>query len=354
MKPITILITGAGAPGAPGIIKSLRAVEERPLTIVGVDMSEDVVGRSLVDRFYQVPPANDYRFIQSIFRIARREKVEVILPLVTRELPLFAMHKRKLERAGIRVSVSSLRALSTANNKYFLMKACAEHGIPTPAFRLVRNFKEFEKAVYAFGYPKQPVCFKPPISNGMRGFRILDARIDRAHLLLNEKPNDVVTTFEDVAPVLQGTHPSPPLLVMEYLPGEEYSVDVLAERGRPLIVVPRRRDKIKMGISFVGTTVEHKAMIQNSKKIVSLFKLNGNIGFQFKCDKIGNPKIIESNPRLQGTIALATAAGVNLVYLAVKVALHEPYHIPKIQWGTKMVRYWEEIYYDQRGQTFTF
>lgn len=353
MKPITILITGVGAPGAPGIIKSLRLVGERSLTIVGVDKSPEAVGRGMVDHFYQVPSAEDRKFISSVLKIAKRERVQVILPLVTRELPLFAAHQKQFADNGIRVSISPARALSVANDKHLLMKACLKNGIPTPTFRLVRSFKEFENTVTEFSYPARPVCFKPPISNGSRCFRVLDPSLNRAKILLNEKPTSVLTTFEDVAPVLEGIDPFPPLLVMEYLSGIEYSVDVLADHGKSLMVIPRRRDAIKMGISFVGTTVNDKAIIKSSKKIVSLLKLHGNIGLQFKCDSGGTPKIIESNPRLQGTVVLATAAGANLVYLAVKMALRESFKAPKVIWGTKMIRYWEELYYDQRGQTFT-
>ena len=39
MENITVLITGASAPGAPGIIKSLRLPDEREIRIIGVDMN---------------------------------------------------------------------------------------------------------------------------------------------------------------------------------------------------------------------------------------------------------------------------------------------------------------------------
>jgi len=54
MKPITVLITGAGAPGAPGIIKSLRLVKERKIKIIGVDMDKNAVGFTVVDKYYLV------------------------------------------------------------------------------------------------------------------------------------------------------------------------------------------------------------------------------------------------------------------------------------------------------------
>ena len=55
MKKSTVLITGAGAPGAPGIIRSLRNNGERPVYIIGVDMDPKASGFSMVDEWYTVP-----------------------------------------------------------------------------------------------------------------------------------------------------------------------------------------------------------------------------------------------------------------------------------------------------------
>jgi carbamoyl-phosphate synthase large subunit len=216
--------------------------------------------------------------------------------------------------------------------------------IPLPEFYLIKSFNQFKKAVLKLGYPARPVCFKPTVSHGSRGFRILDSKINRLDMLLNQKPTGIITTLEEISPILKKAKPFPELLVMEYLPGEEFSVDVLAKDGESLIVIPRSRDYIKMGISFEGTLKRNKGIIDYSKKIVERLKLNGNIGFQFKNNKKGIPILIECNPRIQGTIVINTFAGANLVYLAVKLALGEKIKIPKVKWGTKMIRYWEEIY----------
>ena len=46
---VTVLMTGAGAPGAPGIIRCLRKNGERSIRIVGVDMNrEDLDAENLI------------------------------------------------------------------------------------------------------------------------------------------------------------------------------------------------------------------------------------------------------------------------------------------------------------------
>lgn len=352
MNPVNVLITGAGAPGAPGIIKSLRLVKEREVRIVGVDMNKDAVGFAMADKAHIVPKAADESFISALLAIAKEEGVHVIIPLVTRELEVLSAYKPLFEKEGIAVSVSDAEQLHIANNKFLLMDHCRKNGIPVPDFTLARSAQEFEQAVFGYGYPEKNVCFKPPASNGLRGFRVLTKSISRLDALLKEKPNSVLTSLEEIMPVLQEADPFPELLVMEYLPGDEYSVDVLADHGTPLIAIPRFREEITGGISSVGVVVQDKEIEEYSLRIVSSLKLKGNIGLQFKRDGQGVPKILESNPRVQGTIVLCTAAGANLVYLGVKVALGEHVDLPAVAWGTKMARHWEEMYYRNDGTPF--
>lgn len=340
MKKITVLITGAGAPGAPGIIKSLR--EQKEIEIVGTDVREDAVGSVLVDQFFVIEKADSENYLSSLLKVVEETKADVILPLNTKELVKLSKNQEMFK--DTKISISSPEALEKANNKYLLMKACRENNLPVPEFKLVDNYQDFEKAVLSLGYPEKNVCFKPPVSNGLRGFRILTEKIDRLEILINEKPNNTLTTLEEIKPILSRAEVFPELLVMEYLPGKEYSVDLLVNNGETIVTVPRERQQLKMGISFVGKTVNNQEIIDCSEKIASLLKLNGNIGFQFKEDEEGNPKIIECNPRLQGTVNLCTAAGANLVYLAVKLALKEEIEKPKVKWNVKMIRYWEAIF----------
>lgn len=355
MKEIKVFITGAGAPGAPGIIKSLRKVTERTLSVIGGDASlKNSVGAGLLDKVFQIPFAEAPDFIDRVLEICTGEKVDVVIPLVTRELPVFAKNKDLFNSKGICVSVSDPGPLEIANNKYLLMKFCRENSIPVPDFHLVKSLPEFREAASFLGYPVKKICFKPPVSNGLRGFRIIEDGQDRLHALINEKPNNIYISFDEFVSVCKGGGSFPDLIVMEYLPGEEYSVDVLVNNGKYISAIPRSRDHIKMGISFVGTVVDDREIIDYSKRIVEGLRLNGNIGFQFKRDINGIPKVIESNPRVQGTIVLCTAAGENMVYEAVKACLGEKIEKPDIVWGLKMIRYWEELFLDKNGNKVDF
>src|SRR6056297_1171135 len=92
---LTVLMTGAGAPGAAGIIRSLRATDERSIHIVGVDMDSEAYGFALVDEYATVPAGDADTYIPRMLALANRVDADVILPLTTAEVePLAAARDR--------------------------------------------------------------------------------------------------------------------------------------------------------------------------------------------------------------------------------------------------------------------
>ncbi len=339
-----LLMTGGGAPGAPGILKCLKKSDELDITLC--DANPNATGRFLNDKFFTVPKADEKNFIEVILSESIKRNIEVIVPLVTRELFHFARHKEEFRAKGIAVLVSDQGALETANNKSSLYEFLKKKNIPVPAFRVVKNIDEFKTAVRDLGYPNKKVCFKPSVSNGSRGFRVIDESVDAYTLLFNYKPNSTYIGYDEIVEILS-SQTFPELLVSEYLPGEEYSIDCLADNGKCLIAVPRLRSKMNNGISVEGEFIRNERVIDYSKKIIEAIGLDGNIGIQVKGSNSGELLILEINPRLQGTVVAALGAGVNLPLLAVKKALKmkiEPDEM-KVRWGTKFSRYYEEVFY---------
>jgi carbamoyl-phosphate synthase large subunit len=62
--------------------------------------------------------------------------------------------------------------------------------------------------------------------------------------------------------------------------------------------------------------------------------------------------VIEINPRVAGTIVMGVGAGANLPYLGVKYALGESLPPVDVEWGTRMVRYWQELFRTPEGEPF--
>jgi len=340
MDRINVLITGAGAPGIAGTLYSLKNnYDNRDIKTVGVDIKKEVVGKYLCDKFYQIPKPDEKNFILKLMKICEKEKIDVVLPQVTKELFPLSKNKKEFEKIGSKIAISNYEAIKKANNKYELIKLCKEINIPYTKFYLVDDFKELKKKVFELGYPKKKVCIKPPISSGMRGFRILIPKKSKKDFY-EEKPAGIYSSVEELQEFLGEKFPE--LLITEYLPGKEYSVDCFRNEEK-CIVIPRSRDLIRTGITFNGTIEKNEKIIEYSKKIAEKLDMKFCFGFQFKLDSNRIPKIIESNPRIQGTMIMSTFAGANIIYSAVKEALGEKIPNFKIKWGLKFMRYWGGI-----------
>jgi carbamoyl-phosphate synthase large subunit len=342
MKDITVMFTAAGGLGFPSLVKSLRHVRGRKIRIIGVASENDVPGFNFVDMAYVVPHASRKSFIPDLLKICRKEKVDVLISPAPWEIVKLARNMKKFAEVGTVVSISPVKGLKLSMDKHLLLKHCLGIQVPVPAFHEVINWKDFKRAVHALGYPDKDVCFKPSDSAGSRGFMVLSAKKNRLDLLLKHEGGSVYTTLEEVLPILKTAAKFPGLLVMEFLPKEEYSVDALADNGRALVVIPRVRRKIAMGASIAGETVRHDKIIMYSEKLIASLRLNGVVGLQFLIDSKGNAKLIEINPRPHGALPFSSASGVNLLYLAIKLALNEEIKVPGVRWGTKVYRYFSE------------
>ncbi len=337
-------MTGAGAPGAAGIIKCLTQMQNVHLVVCDAD--DQALGKYLYGNFYQIPKANDPEFIPSLRSICLKENIQVIMPLVTRELFPLSAHKDEFRTIGVHVLVSDELVLNIANDKGRLYQHLEQFNIKVPKYKLIQRLDELESALDYLDYPNKKVCFKPTVSNGSRGFRILDPAIDEYHLLFNEKPNSTYMSVAKLKELIQ-QYKFPELLISEYLPGLEFSVDCLANNGEPIVIVPRSRIKMKEGISTEGEFIYNKEIISYCTDIIKSLHLHGNIGIQVKQSEEGDYKILEINPRVQGTIVAGLGAGINLPALAVKQALQLPIEEHELQviWNTRFIRYWNEVFF---------
>ncbi|TVY12025.1 ATP-grasp domain-containing protein [Paenibacillus cremeus] len=351
---LRILLTGAGSPAASGFIRSLRLSQDLEFTVIGMDCNSDAVGFHMTDKHVVGPRASDAAFIPFVLNICAKEKVDLIFSLVTDELIKLSEAKEELLRAGTRILISSADSLRNVIHKGRLYQSLQTMGMSVPEFRIVNTPADLIHSLYDLGYPNHPVCFKPVISDGSRGFHILDKNVDRFQMLFREKPSSAHIGEEELIRILVGHVEIPETLVMEYLPYEEYSVDLLAADGKVVVAIPRLREATVGGITTKGLITREQDIIDYAVTVAEGLNLNGNIGVQIRRDRQRNPKIVEINPRIQGTIVHCTAAGINLPVLAVKQAFGI---VPSkeelgVKWGTRMTRYWEEVFHDAHGSSY--
>lgn len=324
---IRVLITGAGAPGTTGTIWSLINNEDmQDFYIVGCDTNSNAVGKELCDDFYKVysPAYHGFSMYEANLKdLIEDHKIDVIIPQTTDEVSaLSCMHTAF---APVKIVCSLGNATSLVNNKWSLIKTASNLGVPCPRTYYVRNSHELEGACFELGYPNNEVVIKPSIGNGSRGVRIVSAKVPSCEEFFTEKPDGMRCSLTHISKVLTSKGKSQflnrTLLVQEYLPGAEYTVDVYQDDD-VTVTIPRRRDKIVNGISFENTVEMRQDIIKYSTILAqNIPGLQYCFGFQFKLSSNGEPKLLECNPRVQGTMIVSTLAGYNMIYNAVLKSL---------------------------------
>ena len=104
---IGVLITGCSM-HSYDLIRVLRNNPDgEAIHVVGINCDENALLRKGVDAGYVVPRITEPDYLQTVLDICQKEKVNVIMPYITAELPIMAENRAFFEERGIRVSVSS-------------------------------------------------------------------------------------------------------------------------------------------------------------------------------------------------------------------------------------------------------
>ena len=141
-----------------------------------------------------------------------------------------------------------------------------------------------------------PLFLKPDIGQGSRG----------THLARN--PNEAAFYLTQ----------DPSLLLLEYLPGSEYTVDCFTDRhGELRFAGARERIRIQNGISVNTRPVEDEAFHEMAEIINRALKFRGVWFYQVKKSAGGELTLLEIGPRVAGTMALYRNLGVNSALLTV-------------------------------------
>jgi carbamoyl-phosphate synthase large subunit len=287
-----VLVTGAGGAAGVAVIRSLL---RRPdVTVYAADMDGWASGLYLVPSAQRrlVEPGRSDGFVPGIAALVEADAIDVVISTVDVELASLASRRDELAPAVL--AAPSAETIAVALDKLALAERCA------PTANVPRTVLAGPAAL---AVPWEfPVFAKPRSGAGSRGIRVVP---DRA--ALEALPDD-----ED-------------LIVQDLLPGEEYSVDVIADRdGRVVAAVPRTRTRVDSGVSIAGRTVRDEELEETASAVARAIGLVGVANVQLRRDRAGRAALLEVNPRFPGALPLTIAAGVDIPSLVVDLYTGRP------------------------------
>jgi len=309
-----VLVDSAGTVTCQSVIRGLRAAEGLVKKIITIDMDPMNAGRFMSDSFYKCPSADSPEYIDFLVDIIDEESIDVVIPIVDSGIKNIANNLDKLGNKAVMV-VSPYDTILKCDNKSMTHFMFKNADILTPD-------------IYAdiTDISKYPVFVKP--LEGGRASLGCELALNYEHLKM------LLELAEE------------PMLVMEYIEGQEYTIDVICTLDGDYITgLPRKRLMTKSGVSYKAEIVHNERLMLEVQKLVKSIDFFGP--FNTQCiEKDGEYYFIEVNPRFSGTLAATIGAGLN----TVEILLLGIYNEDLVRGKTftyndgYMLRYWSDIY----------
>jgi carbamoyl-phosphate synthase large subunit len=311
LRKVRVMVTGAGGPAAVSVMKSLSA--DPSVSLVAADMDPWAAGLYLVppDARTLVPAGSDPGFADVALARCLAMGADVLIPTCDAELLPLGRARAGFREAGVELLLAPDRALDVCLDKLALVERCAGR-VPVPR---TERLDQADPGLWTY-----PVMVKPRRGSGSRGIRMVGSAQELAEM-----------------------QASADYLVQEYLPGTEYSIDVLADvTGHVVASVPRVRERVDSGVSVAGRTLHDAELERLGADMAVVTGLTYVANVQFRRDAAGRPALLEVNPRFPGTMPLTVASGVDMPLMALDALRGKPLPAQAGFRDVAMVRYLDE------------
>lgn len=282
MKKINVLIFPSGGENAINIYDSLKY--NLHFNLFGATSIEDYSASLYkkenfsIDNYY----ITDLKFIEKFNELLNKFSIDYVIPTHD-TIALYLMeHQGEIKSQIVcspvettRIANSKKKIIDTVKGKWYCPKT-------------YNSIEEIDT---------YPVFLKPDIGAGAKGTLLAKTKEETEKFINNN--SDIVIT--------------------EFLPGEELTVDCFTDKNGKLIFIgPRTRERITMGISFTSKTLIADEKIEEiANDLNSMLNFNGAWFFQVKRDINNNYKIMEFSVRQAGTMALYRQLGINFAALSL-------------------------------------
>lgn len=278
------------------------------LTVADIAIVEPAIDRAA--------PGGAAAYAEWCLATARAHRVDLFVP--QRGRTAVAARAADFAAAGIRLALAADAAtLPVLDDKGRFAAAARAHGLPVPETFAIDDLAGFDHAVATLRAAGHAACVKPPQGVFGAGFWLLDDDAPLFDQLMDPDARRIATRVvrEAVAAA-----PGRKLLVMQHLPGPEWSVDLVADRGRLVAGVVRRKFETTQLLETGGPILAIAAAT------AAAFNLSNLVNIQLKAAGPGDadPRLLEVNPRMSGGCRQAALAGLNLPWLQMRLALGRP------------------------------
>ncbi|MDM8556454.1 ATP-grasp domain-containing protein [Desulfococcaceae bacterium HSG7] len=297
MKQFIVGISGINAVDNPGpgvgVARSLKDDKELNVKVVGFAydaMEPGIYMDWLIDKVFVMPYPSGGRdaFIERLRYIKNSYGLDLIIPNLDAELPLYTKYRTEIEALGIRIFVPNHEQYQL-RGKDRLPEVAEKINIEIPQTRVVNSSGEFAKALEQIGLP---VMVKGAFYNAYPA--------DTAQEAFNHF-NKIVSEW------------GYPVILQRTVSGEEMNVVAVGDGHGGLIgqVGIKKMWITSLGKIWTGVTVKNELMRAATENFVREYRWKGPL--EMECIVDGDiVYLIEINPRFPAWVYFAAGVGMNL------------------------------------------
>ncbi len=306
MKTLHIGVSGINAVDNPGpgigVIRSLK--EDPGLSVYVVGLAYDAMDPGiymdwLVDKAYILPypSVSEEDFISRVLDIHERSGIDVLVPTLDAELPIYIKAAPSLSCKGIKTFLPS-REQFELREKTRLGEVAKKMGIMVPESVSITSPSQLLEIVKSFGYPLmiKGVFYKAYMAHTYQ---------------------EAVGYFHKI--VAEWGYP---VIVQRVVKGEEMNVIGVGdgEGGDLGLIAIKKLWTTALGKIWTGVTIKNQLLLDAARRFLEVFRWRG--AFELECIVEGNDLyLIEINPRFPAWVYFSTGVGVNLPSRLVKAAV---------------------------------
>jgi carbamoyl-phosphate synthase large subunit len=320
MNNITIMFTCSGGGLSPELRRRITINSRYDINIVAVDSKETPAAKLFCNYFSLVPSGKDQNYFKAIHALVRKYKIHLVIPCSDEEALVLAKNRRLLETSNCVLACADYEVLKIISNKIKTYDVLKSKNIYVPYYNEANSIKELKNLIKGYLATKSAVVVKPAVGRGGRDVSVISNNNDNGTINFNDFNNNIIKNYELLFPVI----------VMERLYEPIYDIDILAQKGKLIKSVVRRR--INSNNPNDGHIIENIPHLHNlAEKLSNIFSLNWLYDCDIMINNKGDPVVLEINPRPSGSIAISVVAGINFIEAMISIVKNESISLHKVE-----------------------
>lgn len=331
-RSLCIGITGMNArPDNPGpglaVARCLMEAADIDCRIVGLSYDALDPGLYLSDYcdagyLLPYPSAGEQAFLQRLGEVQAREHMDLLIPCLDAELPGVIRAQAQIDQLGIKTFLPSAEQLKLRNKDK--LAELAEHaGLNCPRITAITRSTFFDDCT-------DDGWHYPLVVKGL----FYDAKVVYSEPQAKQAFNAIATDWGF------------PVLVQEYVKGQEYNLAALGDgHGRMLSAVMMKKMAVTdKGKAWAGVTIDDHTLYEASERLIHSINWRGPLEVEVLKDHNGRYQLLEINPRFPAWIYLSEGVKRNLPAVLVKLIMGYPHEqLPDMATGMMFIRYSQEV-----------